>query len=152
MSLDQTDRKILRLLQADGRMTNQDIATKCNISASACHERFKRLRDDGYITGFSAVLDARKLDKAFMVYAQVMLQATINENFNEFSLAASKIPEIMECYMVVGGYDYLLKIRVQDISAYRLFLGNVLSQMPGVREIRTYAVLEQIKWSTELPI
>ena len=150
--LDSADLKILKLLQSNGRMTNQELATQCNISPSACHERFKRLRDDGYILGFSTVLDAGKLNKAFLIYVQVRLASMGGTASEDFTAAAREIPEIMECHMIIGGFDYLLKIRVADLQSYRSFMGDTLSQMPGVREIRSFAVLEEVKSSTSLPI
>src|SRR5437868_1484067 len=108
--LDNADRKILKLLQTNGRMTNQELASQCNISPSACHERFKRLRDDGYIVGFSTLLDASKVNKSFLVYVQVRLSSVSGTASEDFTAAARDIPDIMECYMIIGGFDYLLKI------------------------------------------
>jgi Lrp/AsnC family transcriptional regulator, leucine-responsive regulatory protein len=152
MALDSSDRKILRLLQSNGRMTNQELAVNCNISPSACHERFKRLKDEGYIVGFSAILNAEKLQKGFVSYAQVQLNANMARHGEEFTAAVSKLIEVMECYMMVGNYDYLLKIQVADMQAYKDLLVNTLLQLPYVQDVRSYPVLDRVKYDTQLPI
>ncbi|WP_028079469.1 Lrp/AsnC ligand binding domain-containing protein [Solimonas soli] len=150
--IDDTDRRLLRALQADGRITNQDLAQRCNLSPAACHERFKRLRERGYITGFTALLDPEKLDRALLIFVEILLDRTTGDVFEAFAAAVRATPEILECHMVAGGFDYLIKARVQDMAAYRNFLGATLVNMPGVRETRTYAVLEEVKSTVALPI
>jgi len=150
--LNDIDRRILTAIQRDGRMTNQELANSCGLSPSACFDRFKKLRDHGYVTRFTAILNPIKLDRALLIFIEVLLDRTTGEIFQEFSNATSKIPEILECHMVAGGFDYLLKVRVRDMAAYRTFLGQTLIEMPGVRETRTYAVLDEVKNITELPI
>jgi Lrp/AsnC family transcriptional regulator, leucine-responsive regulatory protein len=152
MTLDAADKKILRLLQSNGRMTNQELAANCNISPSACHERFKRLRDEGYILGFSAVLDPEKLGKAFVVFVQIWLQSNAGEASDEFAEAASRLPEVREAYQMMGGYDYLLKIQVASMSEYKTFLGKTLAQIGNVKEIRSIPVMDMPKQSSQLPI
>lgn len=146
------DRRILRVLQSDGRITNQELAQRCSLSASACLDRVKRLREQGYITGFTATLDPVKLDFALLVFIEVLLSRTSRDLFRQFADAVRAKSEILECHMVAGGFDYLLKVRVQDMEAYRLFLAETLVEMPGVRETRTFAVLEEVKYTTELAI
>ena len=150
--LDDTDRRLLRALQADGRISNQDLAQRCNLSPSACSERVRRLREQGYITGFSAVLDPAKVDRSLLIFVEVVLDRTTSDVFEAFAAAARRAPDILECHMVAGGFDYLVKARVRDMAAYRAFLGDVLVQMPGVRETRTYAVLEEVKSTSQLPV
>jgi Lrp/AsnC family leucine-responsive transcriptional regulator len=150
--IDDTDRRILRVLQVDGRISNQDLALRCNLSPSACSERVRRLREQGVISGYAAVLDPSKLDRALLIFVEVVLDRTTGDVFEAFAAAARRSPEVMECHMVAGGFDYLIKARVRDMAAYRRFLGEVLVEMPGVRETRTYAVLEEIKTSMSLPI
>lgn len=150
--LDNTDRRILKVLQTDGRITNQELAARCNMSAAACHERFRRLRENGYILGFTAVLDPHKVDRALLIFVEIHLEKTTRDVFEEFAESVRKTPEVLECHMVAGGFDYLIKARVKDMAAYRTFLGDTLINMPGVRETRTYAVLEEIKSSTQLPL
>lgn len=150
--LDAVDMRILRALQADGRITNQDLAAKCNMSPSSCFERVKRLRESGYITRYTAILDPNKLERALMIFIEVLLDRTTDDVFAAFAEAVRKLPEVMECHMVAGGFDYLLKVRVKDMAAYREFLGGTVVALPGVRETRTYAVLEEVKLTTNLPI
>jgi len=150
--LDETDRRILRTLQADGRITNQALAERCHISPAACFDRVKRLRANGYIKGTMAVLDPAKLDRALLIFVEVLLDRTTGDVFDEFAAAVRRHPEIMECHMVAGGFDYLIKARVKDMAAYRAFLGDTLVTMPGVRETRTYAVLEEVKSTMALPV
>ena len=150
--IDDVDRRLLRALQADGRITNQELAQRCNLSPAACHERFKRLRERGYITGFTALLDPEKLDRALLIFVEILLDRTTGDVFDAFADAVRRTPEILECHMVAGGFDYLIKARVQDMAAYRDFLGATLVNMPGVRETRTSAVLEEVKSTVALPI
>ena len=150
--LDDTDRRLLRLLQAEGRISNQDLAERCHLSPSACSDRVRRLREAGFIQGFSALLDPQKVDRALLIFVEVVLDRTTGDVFDAFATAARRAPDVLECHMVAGGFDYLIKARVKDMAAYRTFLGDVLVQMPGVRETRTYAVLEEVKASTQLPI
>ena len=150
--LDEMDRRLLRALQADGRITNQALAEACHISPAACFDRVKRLRGKGYILGTMAVLDPVKLDCALMIFVEVLLDRTTSGLFEEFARAVMRRPEIMECHMVGGGFDYLIKVRVKDMAAYRHFLGTTLVDMPGVRETRTYAVLEEVKNTQALPV
>lgn len=152
LQLDDTDRRLLRVLQADGRISNQDLAQRCHLSPSACSERVRRLREQGYIRGFSAVLDPAKVGRALLIFVEVVLDRTTGDVFEAFAAAARRAPEVLECHMVAGGFDYLIKARLQDMEAYRAFLGDILVKMPGVRETRTYAVLEEVKSTSELPL
>ncbi len=150
--IDGTDKRILRALQADGRITNQELARRCNLSPSACFDRVKRLRESGVITGHTVLLDPEKLDRALLIFIEVMLERTTSELVDEFVRRIRRIPEVLECHMVAGGFDYLIKARVKDVAAYRTFLGDVLCELPGVRETRTYTVLEEVKSTTHLPL
>jgi len=152
ISVDDVDRRLLRVLQGDGRITNADLAKACNLSPAACHERVKRLRDRGVIVGYAALLDPAKVDRALLIFVEVVLDRTTGETFEDFAAAIARAPEILECHMVAGGFDYLIKARVKDMEAYRVFLGDILVEMPGVRETRTYAVLEEVKNTVRLPI
>ena len=150
--LDEGDRRILRILQQDGRITNQELAARCAMSPSACLERMRRLRERGYIRGYAALLDAEKLGQGFLVFVEVMLERTTGDVFRKFSECVADRPEILECHMVAGGFDYLLKLRTRDMAEYRRFLVEVLAELPGVRETRTYTVMEEVKSSTALAI
>jgi Lrp/AsnC family leucine-responsive transcriptional regulator len=151
-SLDRIDLKLLKLLQADGRITNLKLAETVALSPTAVLARTQRLQRDGYILGYEARLNPLKLGRGMMVFVEVLLDRTTPNVFNEFKAAVHVRDEIMECHMVAGGFDYLLKTRMADMAAYREFAGNVLWQLPGVRETRTYAVMEEVKDSARLPL
>lgn len=149
---DRIDLKILRLLQADGRLTNLKLAEAVALSPTAVLARTQRLQRDGFILGYEARLNPLKLGRGMMVFVEVLLDRTTPNVFNEFKAAVQVRDEIMECHMVAGGFDYLLKTRMADMAAYRDFAGSVLWQLPGVRETRTYAVMEEVKNSSQLPL
>ncbi|MBL1242561.1 MAG: Lrp/AsnC ligand binding domain-containing protein [OCS116 cluster bacterium] len=150
--IDPIDCKILSELQKDGRISNAELSEKIHLSPSATAERTKRLQKDGYIKGYYAKLCPTKLNKALMVFIEVKLNRTDVNVFNEFNQAVQKSAEIMECHMLAGGFDYLIKARVKDMDAYRNFLGDVLLSLPGVRETHTYPVMEEVKDSNILPL
>jgi len=152
VQLDDIDRRLLRVLQRDGRISNLDLAQQCHLSPSACSDRLRRLRERGVIAGFTALLDPKAIGRALLIFVEVQLDRTTGDTFSDFAAAALRTPEILECHMVAGGFDYLIKARVSDMEAYRRFLGEVLVAMPGVRETRTYAVLEEVKSVTVLPV
>jgi Lrp/AsnC family leucine-responsive transcriptional regulator len=151
-SADAVDLRILRILQEDGRITNQELANRAGLSPAACFDRVKRLRASGVIVGYTALLDPAKLGQALLIFVEVVLDRTTDDVFTAFAAQVGGIPEVLECHMVAGGFDYLLKVRVADMAAYRRFLGEILTSIPGVRETRTYAVLEEVKATTRLPI
>lgn len=151
-SLDRTDLKILRRLQEDGRISNLKLAQAVALSPTAVLARVQRLSTTGYIRGYQALLDPARLGAGLMVFVEVLLDRTTPHVFEAFKAAIQVRPEIMECHMVAGGFDYLLKTRMADMGAYRDFAGTVLWQLPGVRETRTYAVMEEVKNTTQLPL
>jgi Lrp/AsnC family leucine-responsive transcriptional regulator len=150
--LDDTDRKLLQLLQKDGRMSNVELARQANLSQAATHERVRRLQRDGVIEGFTALLNPEKLERGLLVFVELVLDRTNNNLFREFAEAVKYRPEILECHMVAGGFDYLIKARVRDMTAYRSFLGETLSLLPGIRQTHTYAVMEEVKATSMLPV
>ncbi len=151
-SLDAADLRILRILQEDGRITNQALSAAAGLSPAACFERVKRLRAAGVIERFAALIAPDRLGLSLLVFIEVLLDRTTDDVFTAFAGHVRAVPEVLECHMVAGGFDYLLKVRVSDMAAYRTFLGGNLVAMPGVRETRTYAVLESVKLTTALPI
>ena len=150
--LDRIDIKILRCLQEDGRLSNLKLAEAVALSPTAVLARVQRLTKDGYILGYEARLNPLKLSAGLMVFVEVLLDRTTPNVFEAFKAAVQVRAEIMECHMVAGGFDYLLKTRMADMSAYREFAGTVLWQLPGVRETRTYAVMEEVKNTTHLAL
>ena len=148
--LDRLDLRILQALQQAGRTTNLKLAETVALSPTAVLARVQRLTREGYILGYEARLNPAKLGAAMLVFVEVLLDRTTPNVFDQFKAAVQVYPEIMECHMVAGGFDYLLKTRMADMLAYRNFAGTVLWQLPGVRETRTYAVMEEVKNSTHL--
>lgn len=122
------------------------------MSPPACLQRTRRLRKLGVIQKFTALLDPVVLQRSLMVFIEVILDRTTDDAFDAFRNHVRSVPDVLECHMVAGGFDYLLKVRVSDMAAYRQFLGEALVSMPGIRETRTYAVLEEVKHTTALPI
>lgn len=151
-SIDAVDRRLIDVLQSDGRITNLDLAKTCGLSPAACHDRTRRLRETGVIRATVALIEPKALECDLLIFVEVLLDRTTDDVFRAFADHVRSIPEILECHMVAGGFDYLIKARVSDMSAYRTFLGNILASVPGVRETRTYAVLEQVKETTQLPV
>jgi len=150
--LDKTDRRILMELQLDGRVSNAELAQRLGLPPTSLSDRFKRLVRQGFITGFGARLDPHQLGYGLLVFVEVTLDKTTPDAFEMFAQAVRRAPEILECHMVGGGFDYLIKTRLADMNTYRRFLGEVLLAMPGVKETRTYAVIEEVKNDGPLPL
>lgn len=150
--IDQTDRRILQILQENGRIAAVDLAEQVGLSPTATGERLKRLQKEGPILGFGVRLDPHRLGLGLLVFVEVLLDKTTPDIFAKFAEAVRRAPEILECHMVAGGFDYLVKVRLPDMTAYRRFLGETLLDLPGVRESRTYAVMEEIKSDGPLPL
>jgi Lrp/AsnC family leucine-responsive transcriptional regulator len=149
---DRIDLKILNCLQEDGRISNLKLAEAVSLSPTAVLARVQRLTKDDYILGYEARLNPMKLGAGMMVFVEVLLDRTTPNVFEAFKAAVQVRKEIMECHMVAGGFDYLIKTRMADMGAYREFAGTVLWQLPGVRETRTYAVMEEVKNTTRLAL
>ena len=150
--IDRLDIKILGALQTDGRMSNLKLAEVVSLSPTAVLARVQKLTKEGYILGYEARLNPLKLDAGMLIFVEVLLDRTTPNVFDAFRAAVQVRSEIMECHMVAGGFDYLLKTRTADMNSYREFAGSVLWQLPGVRETRTYAVMEEVKNSTAIPL
>ena len=151
-TLDEIDLRLLRVLQADGRITNLKLAAAVGLSSASTHERVKRLVRDGTILGFNARLNPALLQAGLLVFAEVRLAAMSNAVNEAFKAAVQLRPEILECHEVAGGFDYLLKTRVAHMGAYRDLVAAVAWSLPGVRDVRTYAVMEELKNTTALPV
>ncbi len=150
--MDETDKRILRLLQQDGRMTNVELARRAHLSPPATHDRVRRLQDDDVIQGFTVRLNPSALDRALLIFVEITLDRTNDAVFEQFAAAVRRSPEIMECHMVAGGFDYLIKARVRDMVAYRSFLGETLVRLPGIRQTHTYTVMEEVKNTPNIPV
>jgi Lrp/AsnC family leucine-responsive transcriptional regulator len=150
--LGRIDRNIVRLLQRDARMTHTELARRVGLSTTPCKERVRRLEREGVIQHYQAVLDPAALDRALVVFVQIRLNRTSQDIFEQFTAAALDLPEVQECYLVSGNFDYLIKARVADMNAYRDLLGETLLTLPGVQESTSYVVMEQVKESLMLPV
>ena len=152
MQIDRIDRRILNELQADGRITNAELASRVGLAPTSMSDRLRRLQSAGYITGFTARIDPLMVGLELLVFVEISLDKTTPDAFEKFSRAIRLAPEVLECHMVAGGFDYIVKARVTDMSHYRAFLGDVLLNLPGVSETRTYPVMEEVKTDGPLPI
>ena len=145
VELDQFDRRILDVLASDGRISITDLAQKVGLSKTPCQVRFKRLVAEGVIQGFRAVLDAKKLGLDHVAFAEVKLSDTREAALEQFNAGVRSIPEIEECHMIAGGFDYLLKVRTSDIRRYRAVLGEKISNLPNVANTSTFVAMETVK-------
>lgn len=143
--LDDTDVKILRLLQQNARLTLKEIGAQVNLSSTPVYERFRRLEREGYIKAYVAVLDEEKLNMGFTVYCSVTLKQQNKENASEFAAVMRGLREVTECYNISGRFDYLLKIQVPSMRAYREFALNVLGAMEVVLTFESTFVMEEVK-------
>ena len=150
--LDRIDRALLRALQSDGRASITQLARQVHLSITPCTERVRRLEQQGYIRSFHAHLDPAKLEQSLLAYIQVQLDRTTPDVFARFREAVLGNQEVMECHMVAGGFDYLLKVRIRDMAAYRKLLGESIACIRGVMQTHTYFVMEEIKSTHAIPI
>lgn len=151
-SLDRLDVSILRTLQQDGRISYVDLAEKVGLSSTPCIERVKRLEKEGYIEGYYARLNPQLLDYNMLVFVEISLSYQTPDAFQTFNKAVEKLPYILECHLVSGDADYLLKARINDMSEYRALLGDMLLTLPGVKNSKSYIVMEEVRETLELPI
>ena len=150
--LSKIDSNILRLLQENGRISYAELARQVGLTTTPCMERVKRMEKEGVIKGYSARLDPVYLEADLVVFVQIRLSRTSQDIFEEFKDAAIALNEVQECYLVSGNFDYLIKARVADMSAYREFLGETLLTLPGVQESTSYVVMEQVKETLNITI
>ncbi len=150
--LDRTDRKILNCLQENGRISNVALARRVNLTPTPCMERVRRLERDGYIRGYAALLEPGLVDAGLLVFVEIDLLRNSPDAFRDFRREALKLPELLECHLVSGNFDYLLKARVRDMQEYRTLLGEKILALPGVSDSRSYVVMEEVKESTYIPL
>ena len=151
-NLDATDFQILDALQTDGRIPVVDLAKKINLSPTPCTLRMRKLEQDGVIMGYHARINPAALAQALMVFVQVSLKASDEASLKLFNAAVKPVKQILECHMLGGGFDYLLKIRVRDMPEYREILGSIIGALPMVENTHSYFVMEHVKESQHLPI
>jgi len=150
--LDRTDKRILECLQADGRISNVQLARKVNLTPTPCIERVKRLERHGFIRGYTAILNPELVNASLLVFVEIDLSHSSPDAFRKFREEAQKLPEIMDCHLVSGNFDYLIKARVSDMKAYRKLLGEKILSLPSVNGSRSYVVMEEVKETLTLPL
>lgn len=150
--LDETDRRILKAMQADGRMTVQAIADRVGLSASPCLRRIRHMEDAGIITAYSVTIDQRSVGLPVSVFVSIKLERQRSNELDRFGDAISDWPEVMECYLMTGQFDYLLRVVCADLAAYEIFLREKLTRVEGVSSIESSFSLAQVKYSRALPI
>lgn len=152
VAIDRIDRKILRILQDNGRISNVELARMVGLSPTPCLQRVRKLEEAGVIEGYYARVNPDKIGSPLLVFVEITLSKTSSDNFAQFSDAARRTDEILECHLVSGDFDFLLKARVADMAAYRKLLGETLLNMPGVNESRTFVVMEAVKQEDKVVI
>jgi Lrp/AsnC family transcriptional regulator len=152
LKIDSIDRHILGLLQEDASLSSAQIAERVGLSASPCWRRIQRLEREGVIRRRVAILDPAKLGLGIVVFASVKLSAHGRRALPEFEQAVKQYPEVLECYTVSGGVDFLLRIVTVDVHAYELFLRDHLTQLPAVSEVHSRIAITQVKYTTAIPI
>ena len=152
MTLDRYDRGILRELQKDGRISNVERAQAVQLSESACLRRVRALAQDGYIDGYVAILDQKKLGRSGTVFVHIALRREEQSELAAFEQAVQRIPEIMECYLMTGEFDYILKLVVADMADFERLHNDALTRLPGVSRINSSIAIRAIRRTTELPL
>ena len=152
ITLDGIDRNILRELQKNGRISNVELSKRVGLSPTPCLERVKRLEKSGVIKSYTALLDPHQLNASLLVYIEISLNRSSADVFERFNQAANQLDDILECHLVSGDFDYLLKTRVADMSAYRKVLSQTLLKLPDIKDSRTYVVMEEVKYLTSINI
>lgn len=150
--LDKIDRKILDILQQDGRISVTELSERIGLSATPCSERIRRMEREGVITGYYARVDPKALGLSLLVFVEIKLSAKSGDVFNKVKKQLLYVPEVMECHLVSGDFDYLVKARIREMGEYRRLLGDVLKRLPATAESRSYVVMEEVKESLYLPV
>jgi Lrp/AsnC family leucine-responsive transcriptional regulator len=152
IDLDRTDKKILDILQRQGRISMTDLAEQIGLSTSPCSERVRRMEREGVITGYHARVDPKAIGKTLLVFIEIKLSSKSGDVFDEVRQELLHLPEVMECHLVSGGFDYLVKARLRAMSDYRDLLGDILKKLPVTAESQSYVVMEEVKESLYLPM
>jgi Lrp/AsnC family leucine-responsive transcriptional regulator len=150
--LDEIDRKIIAAIQMDGKITTQELADKVGLSASPCARRIRLMEQDGIIKGYTAVIDQKKAGLPISAFASIKLERQREEDLDRFSQAVTRWPEVLDCYLMTGQRDYLLRIVVRDLDAYEEFLKDKLTRLDNVASIESSFALKQVKRSEILPL
>ena len=152
MSLDQTDHRILRVLQKQGRISNAELSEKVNLSPSACHRRVHRLETAGYVRDYVALLDPRKMNLPTTVFVEITLSAQADEVLDAFEKAVARVPHVLECHLMAGTADYLVKVVARDSDDYARIHRQHLTRLPGVAQMHSSFALRTVFGTTALPL
>ena len=152
MTLDPTDRRLLRVLQRHGRISNAELAEKVNLSASACHRRVQRLEAEGFITGYVALLDPHRLGVPATIFVEITLTTQADEVLDAFERAVARIPDVLECHLTAGTADYILKIVAEDTEDFARIHRQYLTRLPGVAKMQSSFALRTVVKTTALPV
>ncbi len=144
-TLDKLDRHILRILQQEGRISMKDLGERVGLSVTPCIERVKRMERDGVISGYYARVDPASLGAKLLVFVEITLNQKSASAFEQFRREVLRIPEVQECHLVSGDFDYLIKARIHEMAEYRKLLGEMLLELPGAAQSKSYVVMEEIK-------
>ena len=150
--LDRIDQLILDILPTDGRISISELASRVNLSITPCSDRVKRLERSGIIMGYHARLNPQLIDKSLLVFLQIKLTAKSSDAFDQVAKSLATMPEILECHLISGDFDYLVKARLREMRVYRKLLGDILKKLPAAAETHSYIVMEEIKESLVLPV
>ena len=152
MKVDQIDRRILNVLQRSGRISNADLADEVNLSTSACHRRVQRLEKDGFIKNYVALLDPRKLEVPTTVFVEITLSAQADEVLENFEKAVARIPDVLECHLMAGTADYILKVVAENTEDFARIHRQYLTRLPGVAQMQSSFALRTVFKTTALPL
>ena len=152
MAIDETDRRILKVLQRQGRISNAELSEAANLSASACHRRVQRLEKEGYIRDYVALLNARKMGVPTTVFVEITLQAQADEVLDAFEKAVGRIPDVLECHLMAGSADYLLKVVAENTADFARIHRQHLARLPGVAQMQSSFALRTVFKTTALPV
>ena len=150
--LDRIDQQILDILQHDGRIAISELASRVNLSTTPCSERVKRLERDGIIMGYYARLNPQLVDRNLLVFLEIKLSPKSGDVFDQVARDLVEIPEVLECHLISGEFDYLVKARLKEMSAYRCLLGDLLKKLPSSASSHSYIVMGEVKESFNLDI
>ena len=151
-SLDKLDRRILALLQKDGRLSMKELGEQVGLSITPCIERVKRMERDGVISGYYARLNPQALGASLLMFVQITLSNKSGEMFDQFRREVLRIPQVLECHLVSGDFDYIIKARIHEMNEYRKLLGDILLRLPGALQSKSYVVMEEIKETLTLDV
>ena len=152
MQLDETDIRILKVLQSNGRISNADLSERVNLSASACYRRIQRMEDEGIIDGYVALLNREKIGRKTVVYVEITLSGQADEILTAFEEGVSRIPDVLECHLMAGAADYLLKVVAKDAEDFARIHRRYLASLPGVQGMQSSFSLKTVRQTTALPL